>query len=206
MEEVLRAVLEFMNGDVHLYDTSGDTLRDLVKLFMSADGIWHRFVEKALRAKVPFPYEGTFRIPSTSEHPILVPSALPGSSHAQEVFLQFFLHPQSKMLGGPCARCGRYFLKKTKHQKAYCSRDCLASTTAIQATKRKRQEQHTRLLTWATEATAQWQRQKRRQPWKPWTVAYLNRKQKGLAITVKSISRWVNKGELMDPEIKRGKA
>jgi hypothetical protein len=58
---------------------------------------------------------------------------------------------------------------------------------------------------WAAEATARWQRQKRRQRWKPWTVAYLKRKQKGLVITEKSITRWINNGELMDPEMKGSK-
>lgn len=205
IEEAFRFVLQFMNEEVHLKDPGGNQLRHLMKLWLSVDGNWQRFTAKASKARIPFPSEGKFYIPSTTRHPILIPSPRSGFVHAQEVFLQFVLHSQSEMLRGPCARCGKYFLKKTKHQKAYCSRDCLAFATAIRATKRKRQEQHARLLMWAAEATARWQRQKRRQRWKPWTVAYLKRKQKGLVITEKSITRWINNGELMDPEMKGSK-
>jgi hypothetical protein len=206
MEEITLFVRDFLNGTKQLDDASSDDLRMLVDAWLSVDQNWEKFVSKMLRAKKPFPYRGEFYIPSSAQHPVLIPSPFPGSTHAEGVFLQLVLHPHSEMLCRPCQRCGQYFLKKTKHQKAYCSRKCVGAANAVPATKRRREANHAQLLRWAKEAIVEWRLKKRRKGWKTWVVEYLRGKQKSLFITEKSLSRWVNKGELMAPKEKGGKA
>jgi hypothetical protein len=206
IEGVTHFVRDFLNGTEQLGDTSGDELRMLVDEWLSVDGNWEQFVEKMLKAKQPFPSKGEFDIPSNAQHPILIPKPPLGSTHAHGVFLQLVLHPHSEMLCRPCQSCGQYFLKRTKHHKAYCSRKCVGAANAIPATKRRREANHAALLRWAKEAIAEWRLKKRRKDWKTWVVEYLRNKQKNLVITEKSLSRWVNKGELIAPKEKGVKA
>ena len=47
------------------------------------------------------------------------------------------LNPEWHKLAGPCARCGRYYLKKRASQKVYCSRRCGNAATAIERTRER---------------------------------------------------------------------
>lgn len=65
--------------------------------------------------------------------------ASPQKDAALTLFAEFLVNPLSLKLGGPCARCGLFYLKNTPRQKTYCSRRCGTGNTAMSATKRKRQ-------------------------------------------------------------------
>jgi uncharacterized C2H2 Zn-finger protein len=62
-------------------------------------------------------------------------------------FRQLILHPESWKVGGPCPRCGKYFLKKTRHVKhKYCSRAHGSDISARNWTKKRLDEEHAALL------------------------------------------------------------
>jgi hypothetical protein len=200
-----RRMRDFLNGRARLDDASKGELRMLINAWLTVGADWQRFVETMLKAGQPFPCEGRFFIPAGLPRPVLVPVPVPGSTHAQGVFLQFILHPESENLGGPCARCRKYFLKKTRHQKVYCSRSCVAFATATKATRRSRDAHHAQLLQWASDAVAEWERTKTRITWKVWTVKRFSTTHKP-TITEKSLTRWVNTGELKPPGERTGTA
>jgi hypothetical protein len=46
----------------------------------------------------------------------------PQKTEALRLFIGLLVNPLSRFLGGPCARCGRYFAKTDPRQKTHCSR------------------------------------------------------------------------------------
>lgn len=70
------------------------------------------------------------------------PLSNPSSSsrdQALHLFMGLISNPLWELLGGPCHRCGGYFVKKTRRQKAiYCSRYCGAAATAIVSVRAER--------------------------------------------------------------------
>lgn len=125
-----------------------------------------------------------------------VPETLPSAYDRQalEDFIILITNPEWKMLGGPCKRCGSYFLKTTKRKKIYCSRSCGGKQTAHEAIKRRRQEEHSKKLRLAAEAVREWGDKKRRVPWKKWVAI-----QTGL--TDRWITRAVNRRQLSRPPV-----
>lgn len=124
-----------------------------------------------------------------------VPETLPSAYDRQalEDFIILITNPEWKMLGGPCKRCGSYFLKTTKRKKIYCSRSCGGKQTAHEAIKRKRKEEHAEKLRIAEAAMAEWGKHKRRLPWKKWVLSRTD-------LTQRWITRAVNQGELCSPQ------
>lgn len=57
-------------------------------------------------------------------------------------FLTLICNSQNEKLGGPCAGCDRYFMRRTAGNTTYCSRSCASRATAIAATNRKRAQEH----------------------------------------------------------------
>lgn len=109
-----------------------------------------------------------------------------------EDFMMLIANPRWELLGGPCARCGDYFLKHTKRQKVYCSRICSSAATAIPAMKRKRQEEQTRKIRSAQQCISEWGMTKRRLGWKEWVS-------NETGYTTRWITRAVNRGALRPP-------
>jgi hypothetical protein len=108
-------------------------------------------------------------------------------------FMDLIANPEWELLGGPCARCGKYYLKKTKRQKAYCSRTCGAAATAIPATKKRRELEHAAKISRAQRSIAKWSESKRSMKWKEW----VSNKTK---YTVKWLTRAANNGQLKPPK------
>ena len=104
-------------------------------------------------------------------------------------FMDLIVNPQWHKLGGPCQRCGRYYVKKTSRQKAYCSRRCGSTRTAMATTRKRREEERASKLRRAEEAASCWAKVRRRQAWKDWVSAKTK-------ITVKWLTRAVNRGDL----------
>lgn len=108
-------------------------------------------------------------------------------------FMILITNPLWELLGGPCARCGDYYLKKVKRQKIYCSRSCGSKITAIDAMKRRRQEEHAKKIRYVQDAINEWSKSKRRLPWKDWVA---NR----TCYTTRWITRAANNGSLKLPD------
>lgn len=107
-------------------------------------------------------------------------------------FMDLIVNPQWHKLGGPCERCGKYYVKKTARQKAYCSRRCGSVNTAMASTRRKREEQRADKMRRAQAAADNWAKVRTRQPWKRWVSMQTK-------ITVKWLTRAVNRGDLRAP-------
>jgi len=109
------------------------------------------------------------------------------------MFVELVLNPWWDRLGGPCARCGRYYIKKTSRQNVYCSRSCGTFATAREATLRQRAAEHSDKLLRATAAARTWVTARTSIDWKQWVSL------KEPDITPKLLTRAVNNGELQPP-------
>jgi hypothetical protein len=110
-------------------------------------------------------------------------------------FIQFLVNPLAPTLGGPCGRCGKFYVKNTKRQKTYCSRQCGTANTASTATQKRRQAGYSRKLMIAQRAIAQGsKRDFARTSWKKWVKAHTKNE-----ITEQWLTRAVNSGKLAAP-------
>ena len=107
-------------------------------------------------------------------------------------FMDLVVNPSWHKLGGPCQRCEKYYIKKTSRQKTYCSRRCGAMRTAIENTRRRRQEERVCKLRQAKESATRWATIRTPHPWKEWVSLQTK-------ITVKWLTRAVNRGDLKAP-------
>jgi hypothetical protein len=104
-------------------------------------------------------------------------------------FVRLLLNPRSEYLGGPCARCGMYYLKKTKRQKVYCSRRCGTRATSISSNRKTRMGVHRGLVQRAQDKMGEWEKQVPGEKWKNWLSGEVD-------LSPKWLTRAVNKGEL----------
>ncbi len=196
-------VVSALNG-VHpeFEEDEREELEGLVRLWLECRFDFNKVRQRIGALKLrSLPVHGTFHVQAAEEdgRPVLIPFPAAGSTHAQGMFLQLILHPNPEQLGGPCARCGKYFLRTSRHRRPFCSRECLAHSTAAKATQKAREKKRNDRLAWAAQAIAEWQRAKRRESWKTWTVRHFIKVHRD-HITEKSLSRWVNDGKLKAPK------
>jgi hypothetical protein len=113
---------------------------------------------------------------------------------ALRYFLHLVVHPQWQKFGGPCQRpgCGRYYVKKRKSQKVYCSGKCGHATTASTLTRQRRAEEHADKLSRAQKRVTKCPI-RRNTDWKRW----LSEVEPDLSVSF--LTRAVNKGELRPP-------
>jgi hypothetical protein len=107
-------------------------------------------------------------------------------------FMDLIVNPQWHKLGGPCYRCGIFYVKKTSRQKVYCSRRCGATRTAAAVTRKRREKERAQNLRRAQEAASHWATDRTRVPWKQWVSSETK-------ITVKWLTHAVNRGDLGVP-------
>jgi hypothetical protein len=112
-------------------------------------------------------------------------------------FANLLLNPYCEMLGGPCARCGRYYIKNTVRQKVYCSRRCDNAAGAVAATRKRLQKERAEKLSRAQGAAGTWRPTRKYPDWKQ----YVSRTEH---LTLAFLTRAVRKGELQEP--RRGDA
>jgi len=108
-------------------------------------------------------------------------------------FMDLIVNPHCHRLGGPCARCNKYYVKNTARQKKYCSRRCGSMLTAKIHTREKRDSEHSEKLHNAQSAANKWTTMKTAMTWKKWVSMRTN-------ISVRWLSRAVNRGELREPK------
>jgi hypothetical protein len=120
----------------------------------------------------------------------------PGRTPLEEAFRFFILlimNPKWDKLAGPCAGCGAYYMRRTARNSTYCTRRCATRTTAIAATRKRRDEERAEKLRKATQLSQQWLSARTKQDWKPW----ISRREP--EITIHWLTRAVNQGDLKPP-------
>lgn len=108
------------------------------------------------------------------------------------LFFLFLLNPYNQRLGGPCKRCSKYYVKKTKRQTVYCSQRCGRKQTSKDAIQQQRQQDHIEKIEKAKKCLEKWASTNTRRGWKEWISG-------NHLISKHWLSRYVGKGELMVP-------
>lgn len=116
-------------------------------------------------------------------------------SIALGLFLSFLLNPYNDHLSGPCAYCRKYYVRKTKRQKVYCSETCGKRNTARKTNRNRRKREHLENLEIAKRSALQWEVTKTKDDWKEWVS---NR----TLLSKNWLTRAVKNKELLEP-IKR---
>jgi|SRR5450755_1592096 hypothetical protein len=116
----------------------------------------------------------------------------PAEGEAHRLFAALTLNPQCNLLAGPCARCGSYYIKKTRRQKVYCSQRCGSAATALPAVRKKRADEQARKISLVRAALSQRKTTFNEQNWKQWVS-------RRTGLSVKWLSRAANRGELSPP-------
>lgn len=112
---------------------------------------------------------------------------------ARSLFAALTLNPDCNLLAGPCARCGAYYLKKTRRQKVYCSQRCGSAATALPVVRKRRAAEHARKITLVQAVLSRWRPTSDEQTWK-------ERVSKRTGLSVKWLSRAANRGEIPFPK------
>jgi hypothetical protein len=73
-------------------------------------------------------------------------------NRALVMFVRLTLSRNWDKLGGPCARCCCYYIKKRVSQKMYCSRTCNKTATSKVSMKKKRAKEHRNRIELAAQA------------------------------------------------------
>jgi hypothetical protein len=125
----------------------------------------------------------------------------PGFDVAVGLFVRIAADVDRWRLCGPCAECGRYFFSKTRRSPKYCKPTCRRRESRPRM-RVARKKQHEASLAIVREVIAQWKQRPRRENWKSWTARKFNQRVDGTdlePITSKTLTRWVNRGELKPP-------
>ena len=175
-----------LQGLVTAWFTSGPNLR---KMLHADHSLWEAVQNSWASRYVP---TNTGRA-----HIVLFPEGpddnkASSEDEARRLFAALTLNPQSTLLAGPCARCGNFYLKKTRRQKVYCSQRCGTATTALAAVSKKRTAEHSEKLRSARAALSAWRPTSSAQGWKK-AIS------KRTGLSVQWLSRATNKGELSPP-------
>lgn len=101
-------------------------------------------------------------------------------------------NPLCEKLAGPCARCGRYYIKKRASQKVYCSRRCGNAATALARTRERIKAERDDKLRRAKTAIREWRSAKTQQDWKHWVA-------KRASVDLRFLTRAVTKHDIVPP-------
>ncbi len=117
--------------------------------------------------------------------------------HAVNQFLRLVTNPKCGQLGGPCERCGRYYIRAGRKPKRFCSKHCARTEGAKTAMQRKREKAREEKLEAVTKAMAEWEsRSRRAEKWR----GFVCRKCPGVTLTF--LTRAIHKGEISEPKEK----
>lgn len=119
---------------------------------------------------------------------------------AVQEFMELITNPYWWRLGGPCARCKDYYWKRSVRHKVYCSRNCSALDTALNATKRARQRAHEVKIKEAQAAIDKWCEEKHKGDWKKWVERRTRGKNDRNWCSILWLTRWANRNELIPPK------
>ncbi len=107
-------------------------------------------------------------------------------SLAHVFFARLITNEMWDYFGGPCARCGRYYVKKTIRQKVYCQNDCGPKATSKQCKQRQATKDAEAKLAVAVSLWSRWDQMSaiQRAPWRDWKE-WLVRHPEGQAVNLK---------------------
>jgi hypothetical protein len=112
------------------------------------------------------------------------------------MFLHLLLNPlRDELCNRPCARCGKYFIKRRSNQKSYCGRKCGTRASAKSSTRKRLDTERERKLFAACRLISQWDALSRypKLSWKQWV------QKRNPEITAKWLTRAVNHYGLKEP-------
>jgi hypothetical protein len=113
---------------------------------------------------------------------------------ATQLFIALITNSIRHKLGGPCARCRSYYVRRTaRNPKVYCSRDCGVRSTAIAATKRQRVADQAKKLQRANRLIQKWNSDPTKEDWKVWVSG------QDRDLTKHWLTRAANRGDLKAP-------
>jgi hypothetical protein len=107
-------------------------------------------------------------------------------------FLLLIMCRHWQRLGGPCARCGNYYIKHTSRQKVYCSKQCGVRRTSVDCNRQRRQDERREKLKRVRKLIMDWQTLGSKGDWKRWVA-----NKSGLSAYW--LTRAVNKDEIDEP-------
>jgi hypothetical protein len=108
-------------------------------------------------------------------------------------FANLLLNPRCEMLGGPCGRCGLYYVKNTTRQKTFCGRRCGQKSGATAATRKRRDSESLDKLDRVRKLADRWTESRSTLDWKRW----ISRRDPRISLTF--LTRAVNSGKLRAP-------
>ena len=111
-------------------------------------------------------------------------------------FMMLITNPNWETLGGPCRRCRDYFVKKTRRERVYCSKNCGSLTTAVSSVIKHRQAKKLEQVARARQSIEKWVRSSKRKDWKKWVAM-------DTGLTAKWLTRAVNEGHIRVPALDR---
>lgn len=130
----------------------------------------------------------------TEDEEVLEARAPDSQGAAITMFRQLLIDNTLWKIGGPCSRCGVYFLRKTRHAKhKYCSRACGSDTTARELTTKRNEAEHQERLRIARNALSAFQllsQEGNTTTWQDFVLEEL--RTHGHKRTISSLTRWVN--------------
>jgi hypothetical protein len=106
------------------------------------------------------------------------------------------VNPFNEQLGGPCAYCGKYFVKRTKRKVgSYCSPKCGNRSTLRLANQKRREAEREGQKMVVQQAIRDWSKAKTKAPWKDWVSRKTH-------VSKNWITRALRKGEISEPQMK----
>lgn len=145
-------------------------LKVVVDMWLAAGGDHRSWAESMLRAKLPVQQYRDYKSTTSADG---VQQIFPMAEGAAKGLMVHFLHhPESWRLGGPCPRCGKYYLRKKRNPQDYCSKECRMVKTVTEPALEAREKIRKRKLELLEEGKAERQRTKTREPWDVYAVRY----------------------------------
>jgi hypothetical protein len=167
------------------------------RLLKSDDSIARRL--QHMKGRLVTTATGMFRLEWPSLEPPRRQAQPRGNERWQDFAYSHFAHlvlnPYVEMLGGPCSRCKRYFVKKAARRRKYCCRSCQQAGLAVAATRKRLARERAAKLDRAQIAADKWMKIRHTNlDWKSWTEKVEP------DLTKRFLTRAVNRGELRPPK------
>ena len=191
----IEMMVSFLNAGryrvIRLNEDVRHELRGLIDEWLASKSQWSKFLARRLKAgkSVASLTSGTFYLPGQSQEPIMVTFVAPGASEAEGYFQKFIFNRDNWRLGGPCrCGCGRYFERKTAHERVYAD-GCRHPFSNKISMRNKRDGIREKMVGAAKCAVATWERKPHRDiTWEQWVANEANEWASGQKIQTREVT------------------